>query len=361
LGAKVQSIPRLLGLATTLLPTVLALRTVAPTLTGSLTVFAGCLLGAALLEGAVRQSRTASSLITPALIPAAALFAVSLLMLIQAAVRGVVPVTTILGTTLMLVGPAVLGILWILAPTPRDRALVTIMDGLGVLIVTSTLLYFAGVKPVMEWSAGTGSMGTFGIARVNMPLTLGATSHSAICGAVLLTSVFSFRRANFTRRLFSLITLASSIFGLLITDGRMAMAATLLVLAIMPLPIKPVLAKLTPYLAALFAVSAPLFLFLIQLAPPDLLEAISRSGSAAEITSGNMRVFVWERIATHMMRNPIDYVFGYGLLGQGMACSGKGHPESVPHTPICLPVGAPANGASSQRIMRACNSCWTGA
>lgn len=191
-----------------------------------------------------------------------------------------------------------------------EQAIDTVLKALACLLIASTALYFLDVRTARPWDETPGfanilrSLG-FYVWRSGMPLTGGAVSHSTLAAVVLAGMVVRARLS-----IFSITAVGCALWGLAIGDGRGAMIGGL----------AGVIGALV--LGGWFrwsALSVPAGFSLLSAAallPKSWLYAISRTGDATEIVTGNNRTLVWQQAFNYLADHPVNLLIGAGHFGQ---------------------------------------------
>lgn len=194
----------------------------------------------------------------------------------------------------------------------RRKEYVVRLAGDMVMVTTalSFSLWLLGVQPAVKWAENVGYSSMMQLVGVNMtrdafPMTGGSTAQAAIFGLAALICIY--RKGLLYKAL-----LPICIFGLMIADGRAAVAA--LALAWIPYGRKS--------LALLIPLSIPTIIAIFAIIPDSILTAFSRSGRVEEITGGNNRMAIWQAGYHYLLEHPFTLFFGNGFYGQSEIIGG---------------------------------------
>lgn len=308
-----RAIPRVVAWPSASVPTILAMRDVAP---GWTTAFAAIGLAAAGFAFAASYSRNptrAAPIPWQMMLLAFALVS----MVVLAIVNGAVEVESLLGVALVFTAAGFVGLALLRCASGPDQIIRVASEALAILVVASTVLWLLGVESLAETGPPAGDKPTllaqYGIGelRTMFPLTFGYTSHAAICGAAL---VMLWPRAAHDWKTWLPILCAG--FGAIVSEGRMALFGIVFVLGCMPFIRREGWGRFVPLSAFLLPFSAVVFMAVTTWMPDAVLELFARTGEAREIRSGNHRMDVWFTVLDEVSRNPFAFVFGYGFFGQ---------------------------------------------
>ena len=226
------------------------------------------------------------------------------------------PTTTVLGSMIIIVATILAGLAIQAARFSREKALETALYSVACLVIASTALFFVGIEPANSWSKNLNyssslrAIGLF-VDRGSMPLTGGGTSHSA-ASAVVLAGMITLRKFN----TFGIVAIGCAIWGLLVGDGRAAMAACLGAILFIEV------ARGRFYRFAFVIVPAGYFIFSIAtwiLVNSPIAQLVGRANVAADIETGNSRTLLWGRAFEYLAENPTALFTGHGLFGHQTA------------------------------------------
>lgn len=305
-GTDAPALPRMIAWPITCVPTLFALRDIAPQYT---MIFVGLAVMATVIAFTRAFAGRPHSFTLSWQLGAVyySLFAMAVLAIIY----GVLGADTILGLSVMYVSAGLCGLACVMSSKDAGPIVGVAVNSLALLVVASTALWLLGLESQAE-TGFAGASGTtlgaygFDVVRVKFPLTFGYTSHASICGLVAVGL------APRLKGWAAWLAIACAVAGVILADGRTAMMAVLLVLFVWRFTPPAIM----PHIAYILPLSAVLLLGMLLLLPDELLALISRSGDAAEIRSGNERLFVWSRVLEVIASSPERFIFGYGYFGQ---------------------------------------------
>ncbi|MBO6944612.1 O-antigen ligase family protein [Altererythrobacter sp.] len=116
--------------------------------------------------------------------------------------------------------------------------------------------------------------------------------------------------------MFGIVAIGCATWGLLVGDGRAAMAACLGAILLVEIT------KGKFFRFAFLLVPTGYFIFSLGtliLSKSPLAQSVSRSGVAADIETGNSRTLVWARAFEHLAENPTALLTGHGMFGHQAA------------------------------------------